>query len=100
MSKRQKKMLKKQNNLIKYFEFSNLSKFKNLSHGIFSRNGGRSKSPYNSLNIGFNVGDDKNDVYYNLDLILNIMNCKGCNTKKLHFISFNDLSAFLSPERA
>jgi len=70
-------MLKKQNNLIKYFEFSNLSKFKNLSHGIFSRNGGRSKSPYNSLNIGFNVGDDKNDVYYNLDLILNIMNCKA-----------------------
>jgi len=24
----------------------------------------------------------------------------GCNTKKLHFISFNDLSAFFSPERA
>ena len=44
-------------------------KNKCLSYGFFTRNGGVSKYPFNSLNCSFNVNDDKNNVEENLRLV-------------------------------
>jgi YfiH family protein len=53
--------------------FSSLKKFSCLSHGVFLRNGGVSKPPFSSLNIGLNTGDDLADVQKNRDLISELL---------------------------
>ena len=40
-----------------------------LSYGFFTRNGGVSKYPFNSLNCSFNVNDNKDNVKENLRLV-------------------------------
>ena len=45
--------------------------FNNISYGFFTKKGGYSKSPYDSLNCSFNVGDDEFDVKKNLKLVCN-----------------------------
>ncbi len=45
--------------------------FKDVSYGFFTRKGGYSKSPYNTLNCSFNVEDDEDDVEKNLKLVCN-----------------------------
>ena len=37
-----------------------------ISYGFFTRNGGVSKQPFNSLNCSFNVNDNESDVKENL----------------------------------
>ena len=46
-------------------------KFNDVSYGFFTRRGGYSKSPYDSLNCSFNVEDNKTDVKKNLILVCN-----------------------------
>lgn len=55
-------------------QFPNLSDFPSISHGIFTRNGGTSKPPYDSLNISLNVGDYKYNVIKNRRIIYKCMN--------------------------
>ena len=45
--------------------------FNDISYGFFTRKGGYSKSPYNSLNCSFNVEDNESDVKKNLILVCN-----------------------------
>ena len=46
-------------------------KFNDLTYGFFTRKGGYSKSPYDSLNCSVNVEDNENDVKKNLILVCN-----------------------------
>ena len=46
-------MLKKSDGTITWFEFSSLQSFSFIRHGCFSRKGGVSKAPFDSLNIKF-----------------------------------------------
>ena len=50
--------------------------FSDITHGFFTRKGGFSKSPYNSLNCSFNVEDNESDVKKNLTLICNELKLK------------------------
>ena len=45
--------------------------FNDISYGFFTRKGGCSKSPYDSLNCSFNVEDNEQDVKKNLILVCN-----------------------------
>ena len=56
-------------NGVPIFIFPALACFDGLRHGIFTRKGGRSKSPFNSLNISFSVGDNTSDVKSNRAII-------------------------------
>jgi len=49
-----------------------------ISYGFFTRNGGVSKYPFNSLNCSFNVNDKKDDVKENLKLV-----CQELKLRKL-----------------
>jgi len=49
---------------IKYYLFKNLSR-KDIIHGIFTRKGGVSHVPWNTLNVGGSVGDDPLHVNIN-----------------------------------
>ncbi len=45
--------------------FYRSSRWYNLKHGIFTRQGGTSQAPFDSLNLGGNVGDDPRSVRHN-----------------------------------
>ena len=49
---------------IEYFTFSSLSQ-PGLIHAVFTRKGGISQSPWDSLNVGSTVGDDPVHVIEN-----------------------------------
>lgn len=50
---------------ITYYQFPHLSRFDGLRHGIFSRHGGVSKTPFDSLNISNGLGDEDHHVIEN-----------------------------------
>jgi YfiH family protein len=52
-------------NGIPFLQFPNLSGFPELRHGIFTRKGGVSPPPYDSLNVGLGVGDAPGNVEEN-----------------------------------
>jgi YfiH family protein len=52
-----------------YFQFGHFSHYPVLAHAVFSRQGGLSAAPYESLNTGLSVGDDRPTVYANRRLL-------------------------------
>jgi YfiH family protein len=63
-------MLLKQTNGIAYYQFPNLAAFSGVWHGVFTRHNGFSDRPYRSLNVSLGVGDDREDVLKNRQLVL------------------------------
>ena len=62
-------MLRHEINGVVYYRFANLASDDEVFHGAFTRLGGVSSSPYDSLNMGHLVGDDDEAVEANHDLI-------------------------------
>lgn len=54
---------------ILYFKFPGLAEFPGLAHGVFTRHGGHSPAPFNSMNVSCNGGDDADTVESNRSLI-------------------------------
>lgn len=55
---------------IPYFQFHLLEKFSDrIGHAVFSREGGVSKPPYDSLNVRFTIGDNEQDVLQNRQIM-------------------------------
>jgi len=69
-------------NSMQFFKFPNLETCQEVIHGIFTRNCGFSKAPYNSLNVSYNVGDNKKCVIQNRTAI---SECLG--EKELVFVN-------------
>ena len=67
-------------NQLCYYQFNHFSEMSYIVHAIFSRKGGVSRSPYNSLNLSLNVGDDKASVHENQRRIENIMGLTECKS--------------------
>ena len=75
-----------------YYQFKHFSKLSFINHGIFTRKGGVSKAPYDSLNIGYNVGDDPLAVQENQRRIEKIMGAESksaiqTHSKKVHIVN-------------
>ncbi len=51
-------MIKRFFQQLTYYQFERLVEFPQLKHGVFTRYGGISEAPYDSLNVAFSVGDD------------------------------------------
>ncbi len=65
-------MIIKNNSGTEYFQFSHLSEFPEITHGLFTRKGGVSSNCYKGLNIGSNVGDTHESVRSNRELVLTV----------------------------
>ncbi len=78
--------------------------FSDINYGFFTRNGGYSKSPYDSLNCSFNVKDNKSDVNKNLTLVSNELNLKNLVTlNQIHsskVVVVNDKNYHINDMRA
>jgi len=55
----------RERNGIPYFEFEPFSDYPEIRHGIFTRHGGCSRGPFQSLNIGNGLGDSREAVEEN-----------------------------------
>jgi len=62
-------MIEKKINSLSIWYFENLSKYKMIYHFVSTRIGGVSSFPYESLNLGFHVGDDPENVIKNRELL-------------------------------
>ena len=63
-----------------------LLKYKNISHGFFNKNGGRSNGIYKSLNCGIGSNDNKKKVLANLEIVKNRIDKKAKNIFLIHQI--------------
>lgn len=69
-------------NTVKYYTFS---QWPQLTHGIFTRHGGVSTPPWDSLNVGGTVGDNLDSVSRNHQLMYNTLNIKqSCTVWLVH----------------
>ena len=59
-------MLPVMDGAVKYYQFEAMQA---LRHGVFTRQGGVSKVPWSSLNVGGTVGDDPDDVRRNHEIM-------------------------------
>jgi hypothetical protein len=67
-----------------YYQFTLWSE---VTHGIFTRKGGVSQSPWASLNMGGNVGDDPKSVRHNHELMyttLGVDDARACSVWQIH----------------
>lgn len=67
-----------------YYQFG---MWPNLNHGVFTRRGGTSPSPWQSLNLGGNVGDQYTSVRHNQELIyqsLGLQSDRICSVWQVH----------------
>jgi YfiH family protein len=65
-----------QANEVPYLQFPNLSGHDQLIHAVFTRQGGISKSPYNTLNASYTTGDKPECVRKNLQIIKGVIGAK------------------------
>jgi YfiH family protein len=78
-------MIKRDDRGLRYYQFETL-KESGIFHGIFTRLGGRSPKPWDSLNIGGTVGDQKTNVASNLDRLLKTVGVPRDHLAQVHQI--------------
>lgn len=61
---------------VAYYQFANLLGRAGVTHGVFTRLGGCSRSPWDSLNTGHTVGDDLEAVEANHELIFQALDVR------------------------
>jgi polyphenol oxidase len=54
--------------------FRNLYGYKEIKHFVSNRSGGVSKTPFDSMNLGLHVGDDREDVINNRKILASCLN--------------------------
>jgi YfiH family protein len=81
---------------IKYFEFSSL-KIPGLYHAIFTRQGGISPSPWNSLNFGGSVGDNINRVRKNIGRAMTALNINADRIYDVYQVHSTDVVNAIQP---
>ena len=69
-------MIVKQKNGVSFLEFPKLSGLSGILHGVFTRKNGKSKGPFQSLNVSFGVGDNDKTVLENRKIISQCFNDK------------------------
>lgn len=63
-------LILKNHNGLSFYQFPLLQSIPGLTHGIFTRHGGGSRGSYASLNLSFSVGDNRQKVAANRELVL------------------------------
>ena len=69
-------MIVQHKNGVSFLEFPILSGLSGILHGVFTRKNGKSKGPFQSLNVSFGVGDNDKTVLENRKIISQCFNDK------------------------
>jgi polyphenol oxidase len=84
MAIRRARVLIKEIGRLLFFQFLNMSRFTTIHHGIFTRKGGFSSKPFNSLNISFGVGDNIENVKHNRHVISEFFGTRTNNSSMVY----------------
>ena len=74
------------------FKSKKLSKFNEISHGFFNKNGGISKGIYKSLNCGIGSKDKKSNIKRNLNIVKSKI---GTKSRQIYFVKQIHSSKFV-----
>ena len=74
------------------FKSKKLSKFNEISHGFFNKNGGISKGIYKSLNCGIGSKDKKSNIKGNLNIVKSKI---GTKSRQIYFVKQIHSSKFV-----
>jgi polyphenol oxidase len=86
-------------NGLSYYQFPLLQSIPGLTHGIFTRQGGKSQGAFTSLNLSFSVGDNHQTVEANRALVLNTFGLPVLHSlKQVHGKEAVEIGDALSPE--
>jgi len=88
---------RQQINGLVYYRFANLASHDEVFHGVFTRLGGVSPSPYDSLNVGHFIGDDHQAVEANHALICQALGISRRDVATAHQVHGGQL-ALVGPE--
>jgi YfiH family protein len=67
------------------YRYERLSQFEELSHEVFTRHGGISKAPFDSLNVSDETGDNPENVQVNLRIVMGVMGTEQlCSMNQIH----------------
>jgi len=90
-------MLRRQINSVVYYRFANLTSYDEVLHGVFTRLGGVSLSPYDALNVGHFIGDDYQAVEANHYLICQALGISRGDVATAHQVHGSQV-ALVGPE--
>src|SRR5438105_802057 len=70
-------LIEQQRDNASYMQFSHYLQFPAITHGVFTRLGGYSTTPYKGLNASFSTGDSFENVVRNRRLVLQSLDIQG-----------------------
>lgn len=73
------------------YQFERFNRFPGLTHAVFTRHGGVSRQPYQSLNLSVSVGDDPEDVQANFLTVCRAMDISPEQTAACHLVHGADI---------
>ncbi len=101
------KMAVNKKNEVTYYTFPRLDEYSFIKHGYSSRYGGTSRGIYESMNLGFNLGDENKNVLKNYELFAKALgiNCNNmvlssqCHETRIRKVNANDRGKGIIRER-
>ena len=84
-------MIQQEQDGIVYFQFESLSDNGRIQHAIFSRRGGVSQPPHDSLNLSVSVPDEKTAVYTNRAKAFGLFGRQNDTVVHAHLVHGNDV---------
>jgi YfiH family protein len=85
-------MIQKEEAGIVYFEFESFGGYGRSQHAIFSRQGGVSQPPHDSLNLSVSVPDEKTAVYANRARAFGLFGRQNDTVVHVHLVHGNDVA--------
>lgn len=90
--------IEKDSSDVTILKFPKLAQYEGLVHGVFCRTGGISKPPYDTLNVGDNIDDRKENVRKNLEIIKGIVKADSLHyLKQVHGKHMHTVDHDLNP---
>ncbi|MCP4420418.1 MAG: peptidoglycan editing factor PgeF [Chloroflexi bacterium] len=85
-------MIEKEQSGIIYFQFESFGANGRIQHAIFSRQGGVSQPPHDSLNLSVSVPDEKTAVYANRSRAFGLFGRQNDTVVHAHLVHGNDVA--------
>lgn len=84
---------------VPYYTFPAFARHPEIAHGVFTRLGGASRSPYRSLNVGHSVGDDPRAVEENHRLVQEALHVRGTEVVTARQVHSNHVACVTASDR-
>jgi YfiH family protein len=92
-------MIRNEAGAVPYYTFSALARYPEMIHAVFTRLGGVSRSPCQSLNVGHSVGDDPHDVEENHRLVHDALGVRGADVVTARQVHGNHVACVTAADR-